>query len=119
MLDNFTDEAQEMYKHNKWINYTLPLHRMREMGFSNRIFDLLDERSLTIDEVREFCFLIFGSSHFDGVPEPSVDMKGFLKKLDKIVGKEQKQWHPMKRKLRPLVDVEKIAEIHGEGCTIM
>jgi len=31
VLDDFAGEAQEVYEHNPWLNYALPLHRMREM----------------------------------------------------------------------------------------
>lgn len=119
VLDNFTSEAKEMYEVNPWINYTLPIHRMREMGFQNRLFDLLDERALTISEVRDYCMLVFGAGAFDGVPEPEVDFMGFLKAVHNIAQQEQ-FWHVVKRKLKPLVSVKKISQIHGNGsCSIM
>lgn len=119
VLDNFTGEAKEMYETNPWINYTLPIHRMREMGFQNRLFDLLDERALTISEVRDYCMLVFGTGVFDGVPEPEVDLAGFLKAIDAIAQQEQ-SWHVIKRKMKPLVSVKKIHQIYGNGsCAIM
>ena len=33
VIDDFKGEAEEVHEHNKWLNYGLPLHRMREMGF--------------------------------------------------------------------------------------
>ena len=39
-----------------------PLHRIREMGFNHKLFDLLDERALTKDELLSFFALIFVSS---------------------------------------------------------
>jgi len=41
VLDDFTQEALEVNEHNKWLNYALPLHRCREMGYYHRLFDLL------------------------------------------------------------------------------
>ena len=32
VLDDFESEALEVYEHNKWLNYTLPIHRLREAG---------------------------------------------------------------------------------------
>jgi len=120
VLDNFTAEAEEMYRKNKWINYTLPMHRMREMGFQNRLFDLLDERSLTIGELRDFCTLIFGIDQFDGVPDPEVDFNGFLKAVNNMLKKEKNYWHPIKKKLKPLLDLTKMSETYGDGsCAIM
>jgi hypothetical protein len=51
---------------------------MREMGFSSRIFDLLDERKLSKDELRDFFQILYGNSKMDGVPDPEADWKGFL-----------------------------------------
>eukprot|EP01083_Nonionella_stella_P082161 226762_1 len=81
VLDDFVGEAQEVYEHNKWLNYALPLHRMREMGYHDRVFDMLDERTLTKGELRDFCRLLFGMNDFDGVADPSYDWPIFLRIL--------------------------------------
>ena len=65
VLDDFVGEAEEVYEHNKWLNYALPLHRMREMGFHDRVFDMLDERTLTKSELRDFFRLLFGLDNFE------------------------------------------------------
>ena len=39
-----------------------PLNRKRESGFNHKLFDLLDERALTKDELLSFFALIFVSS---------------------------------------------------------
>ena len=67
VLDDFTGEAVEVTTANPWLNYALPLHRLREFGFHDRVFDMLDERSLTKSEIRDFCALLFGKENFDGV----------------------------------------------------
>lgn len=80
--DDFCGEAEEVHEFNPWLNYALPLHRMREMGFHERIFDLLDERQLTKSELRDFCSILLGEAHVDGMPDPSLDWEGFLRRLD-------------------------------------
>lgn len=108
VLDDFTQEAVEVTECNKWLNYALPLHRCREMGYYNRLFDLLDERQLSPDELRDFLMLLFGSENFDGVPDPQADWKGFLKCITEMVQKEQKQWDPVKKRMAPWVDLKKL-----------
>jgi hypothetical protein len=54
VLDDYLDEAKEVYGYNPWLTYSLCLHRCREMGMSchglYRWLDWLDERSLTKPE---------------------------------------------------------------------
>lgn len=111
VLDDLSQEAEEVYEHNPWVNYSLPLHRMREMGNPHRLFDLLDERKFTRAELRDFCFLLFGAGNFDGVPDPEVDFTGFLKELQSIMSREEGQWNPVKKKVKPLLDLKEMNRI--------
>lgn len=55
ILDDYLDEAKEVYTYNPWLTYSLCLQRCREMGMSyscqHRWLDWLDERSLTKIEI--------------------------------------------------------------------
>ena len=65
------------------------------MGFHERIFDLLDERPLTKSELRDFCAVLLGEAHADGIPDPSLDWEGFLRRLDawlKQKDEVEEQW---------------------------
>ena len=92
VLDDFNGEAEEVYEHNDWLNYTIHLHRIRELGFHDRVFDMIDERKLTKGELRNLCVLLFGMENFDGVPDPAIDWKGFLKDVKMLIEKEKHQW---------------------------
>jgi hypothetical protein len=120
VLDDFTGEAKEVYEHNKWLNYALPLHRIREMGFSNRLFDLLDERPLTLDEVKQFMGLLFGEDKMATVPDPQLDFKGFMNALWVFVNAEGKQWNPISKRMALWVDMKKLKNTYAKGaCSIM
>jgi hypothetical protein len=120
VLDDFQGEAKEVYEHNKYLNYALPLHRTREMGFHNRLFDLLDERKLTKDELRDLFLLLFGDKQFDGVPDPQTDWAGFVEGLSKIVQKEKRQWNPITKKIQPWVDIKQLNKVYGgSSCSVM
>ena len=92
VLDDFSGEAKEVTGENPWLNYALPLHRLREMGYHDRVFDMLDERALTKTEVRDFCALLFGEENFDGVPDPSLEWDAFLEEMKRLLKKESPQW---------------------------
>mmetsp|Transcript_6172 Transcript_6172/g.7114 ORF Transcript_6172/g.7114 Transcript_6172/m.7114 type:complete len:381 (+) Transcript_6172:103-1245(+) len=121
VLDDFVGEAEEVYEHNKWLNYALPLHRMREMGFHDRVFDMLDERTLTKSELRDFCRLLFGIQNFDGVADPSEDWPSFLGDVERLLKKEELQYDPVKKKMMPWINLKKLHKIYGDdsACTIM
>ena len=44
VLNDFKGEAKEVFDYNPWLNNALPLHCIREMGFSHKLFYVLDER---------------------------------------------------------------------------
>jgi hypothetical protein len=120
VLDDFIGEATEIHSTNPWLNYTLPIHRMREMGIQNRLFDLLDERSFTRSELYDFCRIMFGAREFANIPDPEADFATFLKMLSKLVDKEKKQYNPVFKKVKPILDVKEIARIYGDSsCSIM
>lgn len=92
VLDDFTGEAEEVYRYNPWLTYGLPLQRMRELGFHDRVFDLLDERALTASELRDFCCILFGWGNMDGVPDAAADFDGFYLDMKRLVGLEGDTW---------------------------
>jgi len=114
VLDDFIAEAKEVYEHNKWLNYALPLHRMREMGFYHKLFDLIDERSLTRDELQDFFFLLFGADTLDGLPDPHLDWQRFLDRVAEVNNKETLQWNPIKKKMMPWIDIRKLDNKFGD-----
>ena len=115
VLDDWTSEAKEVCDHhNKWLVYGLPLHRMREMGFYHRIFDLLDERKLFKDELREFFRLLFGNA-FDEAPDPEVDWEAFVQLVDDLQSKEPQVFNPITYRLAPWVDIKRLNREYGHG----
>lgn len=117
VLDDFRAEALEVYEHNKWLNYALPLHRMREMGFYHKLFDLIDERSLTRDELKDFFHLIYGADALDGLPDPQIDWPRFLDRIAVVTNAEKPQWNPVKRRMMPWVDIRRLDRKYGNHPT--
>lgn len=120
VLDDFLGEAAEVYQHNKWLNYSLPLHRCRELGYHDRLFDLIDERPLTKGELRDFCALLFGVDIYR-IPDPNIDWKGFIKFVQDCLAQEPNQYDPIKKKILPLIHIRVLHKKYGKGekCSIM
>jgi len=113
VLKYFKDEAVEIQKSNPWINYGFPLHRMREMGYRDRLLDLMDERAFTPLEIHDFCSVLFGAGSLDGVPDPPTDWNGFCQHLNSLLKNEELQWNPVKMKALPWIDTRRLKKIHG------
>ena len=115
VLDDFFAEAQEIHRHNKWLNYAMPLHRCREIGYQHRIFDMLDERPLNKDEVKEICESIFGAEHFEQAPNIHDDFNGFITLLNKILKHENPQFNPYTKKIQPWIDTKELKRHFSTG----
>jgi len=124
VLDDYLQEATEVYECNPWLNYALPIHRLREMGYQHRCFDMMDERAFTLGELKEFCELLLMDhdkiSDDSMLPDPAADWKAFVKAIEMRLRKERGQWNPIKKKVTPWIDMKKLNKMYGdESCTIM
>ena len=118
VVDDYTDEASEVEKYNPWLNYGFPIQRLRELGFHDRVFDMIDERPLTKGELYNFCCVLFGAT---SLPDPSVDWISFVKALERLQKGENKVWNPIRAKMATWIDLRKLHEVYGDGskCVIM
>jgi hypothetical protein len=114
-ISSYVYEAKEIKKWNGWLNYALPLHRCREMGYHHRVFDLLDERGLTKDELLEFLEILFGKSMFENAPDIHTEWKGFMSWMANVVSKEVLQYNPQSRKMDAWIDIRKLNLMYGGG----
>ena len=117
VLDDFTNEAKEINEYNKWLNYALPLHRCREIGYQNRILDLLDERPLNKMEIQEFVEMMFlETNSMTSLPDANGDWDGFLHELDCILQQEPKQYNPRTKKMEPWINIKLLKkQFSGSG----
>ena len=115
MIDDYFHEAQQVNKNNSWLNYCMPLHRCREMGFHPRVFDLLDERLLNKDELLEFLKLAFGAAVIDKAPDVHTDWKSFCKFLQALLDLEMQHYNPRTKKMCQWIDMKELNRCYGSG----
>lgn len=113
VLDDLCHEAKEVHKHNRWLTYSLPLHRCRELGLSHPLFDVIDERRLSSYELQCFCGLLFGTPPAE-IPSATTDFPRFLKYLQDKLGTQGLQWDANKRKPAPIINVAAIQKMYGK-----
>mmetsp|Transcript_26794 Transcript_26794/g.39993 ORF Transcript_26794/g.39993 Transcript_26794/m.39993 type:complete len:254 (-) Transcript_26794:200-961(-) len=119
VLDDFEGEAEEVYEHNKWLTYGLPIHKMRELGFHDHVFDLIDKRPLTKEELKHFLFLLFGEGESVSILDPSADWCGFVKEVEKLLEGGKCQWNPVKKKVMPWIDIKELKKKYGNKTSMI
>jgi len=114
VCDDFLGESKEIHEHNPWLNYALPLHRMRESGFHHRIVDLLDERLLTKDELHEFLIVLFGEKAMQNAPNIHSEWPEYNIFLSCINRAEGKHWRTHSRKTEHWIDMRRLNKMFGD-----
>jgi hypothetical protein len=118
VLDDHAGEAREVARQNKWLNYGLPLQRCRELGCSERLFDLIDERPLGKAEIRTFCANLFGLN-LKSLPDPNESWKAFVKAIEKELKLHPEQWDPIKEKMAPWISIRNLAHNNGRSGSLI
>jgi hypothetical protein len=113
VIDDFFGEGAEIFKANPWLNYALPMHRCREMGYQHRIFDLLDERLLNKDELVIFLKLLFGDQAMASCPDIHDNFQGFFLSLSRVVKDAGKQYNPNTRMTDFWIDMKQLEKNYG------
>ena len=85
VLDDFKSEAAEIHAaKNNWLNYGLPLHRLRESGMvSCKAYDKMDEVQLASAEMLDLVAGLLGGDRRDW-PDPSTDFHEFFGRLQAL-----------------------------------
>lgn len=59
VVQNITAESAEIHVFNPWLNYSEPLHRLREGGLSQKEVDFLDEAKLSGEQILAVVILMY------------------------------------------------------------
>ena len=119
MIDDYFHEAEQVNTYNSWLNYAMPLHRCREMGFHPRVFDLLDERLLNKDQLFEFLQLVFGEAVMQKAPNLHTDWKAFSTFLQALLDLEMQHYNPRTKKMCQWIDMKELNKCYGGSGSFM
>lgn len=107
VLDDEIGEAKEVNEQNGWLRYGPLLHRAREFGLHNKLFDLLDEQALVASQVKQFCELMLGCGV---LPEPEADGAAFRAAVQECLQSVRPVYDPLSKRMKPWVDTNKLCK---------
>jgi len=105
VLDDLSSEAAEVCEHSPWLAYGAPLHRLREWGCTNKLFDVLDEKALSAVEMKDLISLLLGGAAAD-LPHPQIDWITFEKAIATVLKTAPTTYDPLKKRECAWVDMK-------------
>jgi len=120
VLDDLSGEAAEGGALNPWLTYAAPLHRLREWGSLNKVFDVIDEKLLATNEMMRMLALILGPNAAE-LPDPQLNWESFERALTALLAAQPEVWDPLRKRSRPWVSVDKLRKNYSgqQSCMIM
>ncbi len=121
VLDDVLGEAQEVRTANDWIFYGEPLHRMREFGAALKEMDIIDEDTLSSEQM---CVMV---SHLCcgavPLPHPDENWAEFISAVKAGIKKSPFTWDPIEKQMRPWVNLGNLEKKYGDkkgssACTM-
>ena len=106
-----------MYLRNPWLTYGLVLHRYREHGFRGpEVLDVMDERALTVPEIRELCwFLLWNNDDPATLPDPVRDWPAFLNAVGAAQSRERPHWNSVTKTVMPWINLAHLHALYGRA----
>jgi hypothetical protein len=120
ILDDPVGEAEEAKDANPWLNYGVPLHRIREFGTKIKELDTMDESLLSTSGMKKILAMIFNDPSMMDM-EPDVDWAAFKAHVQKKNNEVGKTFNPHTQRMEPWVNMSLFSSTYSKGgcCSIM
>ena len=125
VLDDYVSEAGAVHEHNAWLNYAYPLHLCRESVVKYPIFDALNDRPLSHDELVDFMTLLFDRNQqawaLQPLANPTTHYADFRAEISELNRKTGTLYDPIRRRVVPWIDMGHLDRIYSSqsstGCS--
>jgi len=130
VLDDQLGDAKQVASVNGWLTYGESIHMMREFGASMKELDIIDETTLSSEQMRIMCAYLFLGGNPRDLPHPGADWKIFRNKIKDLNNVTPKVFDTISDSMKPWVDMKQLDRLYaGEnkslsksnssGCIIM
>merc|ERR1712167_549263 len=104
VLDDIRGEAKEVSAKNPWLTYGPPLYYARLFGLPEKLFDVLDERTMAPRQIRDFVAMLLGLNARD-LPDPELEQAAFLEAVRVALQEQPNTVDPKSGRMRPWIDL--------------
>jgi hypothetical protein len=84
-------------------------------SYHHRVFDILDERPLNKDELREFLVVLFGRKAMLHAPDIHSEWAKFASFLNLVNKAEGQHWRTKTRHKEHWIDMKRLNRVYGTG----
>eukprot|EP01038_Epipyxis_sp_PR26KG_P009959 gene9959-13392_t len=116
VIDDHLGDAKQVAAVNGWLTYGEPIHRMREFGASMKEMDIIDESTLSSEQMRIICGFLFLGGNPKDLPIPAVDWKSFVNKVKTLNKNQSKIFCPIHNCMMPWINIAKLNHIYSAEC---
>lgn len=108
VLDDISGEAFEIRAVNPWLQYSEPLHRLREFGSAMKELDLVDESLLSSEQMAIVCSALLCDESQPKLPLPEIDIALFLADVKRLTAARPLVFDPITKLASPVVNLSKL-----------
>ncbi len=108
VLDDQFGDAKQVAKTNGWMTYGEPIHKLREFGASMKELDIIDESTLSSEQMRIMCAYLFLGGNPKDLPHPGVDWGTFRNKIKELNNGSPKVFDTISNTMKPWVDMKQL-----------
>ena len=115
VLDDFSAEAAEVDAVNSWLTYGQPMHALREFGAIIKECDILDEATLSTEQMHVVAAILLGTGSVRSFGcHPDADWTSFIQTVHKGNNNRDFVYDPLRKKMLPWINIPNLCKVYNK-----